>query len=294
MKRIPAAIFLSGMLLLAGCSNKTKEQSSAVVTDTTEAMTEFTSDKPAPPEITTAATLAAEAETTGTETTTTAAVTEGTAEGDPVSTAAPLITTLAPVTTQMMGGQGGQENGENPHPLHFNYFFSPEYVGLRLAGGNYQSISGDFAEAVEHNADMTYTLDDINFDGTPDLFVAIHGFDTPNVQYAVYLWNPDQKKFAETPLLYLNPVCHADTKEFYTLEQKKNDTDGEETLCVMDVYTWAPSLSEIKPKKAREYVADFKALTLTETSTDGSDPKETSFESKEALEKAVLDLYSVS
>ena len=107
MKRIPAAIFLSSMLLLAGCSNKSKEQSSSVVTDTTDAMTEITSDQPAPPEITTAATLLTETDTTVAESETTAAVTESTSANEPGSTAAPLITTLAPVTTQMMGGQGG-------------------------------------------------------------------------------------------------------------------------------------------------------------------------------------------
>ena len=289
MKRILIALFCASLVLTTGCNNKPEEQSSEE--QTKPVMTEITSQIPAP--VLTSAPIASETTTVTSE----ATVTSQKAQTDSDSSAEALITTQSAVTTQQQGGQGGEAHAEDPNPLYFNYRFTSEYVSMRLAGGNYQSLQYDFSEALEHDVDMLYTLDDFNFDGWADLCIPVHGFGTPNTQYIVYFWNPEQRLYNEKFRQYINPVCHPETKEVFTLQQAQNDTDGEETICIAEVYGWRPAQNEMKPKLIRRYTADFSALTLSMLVYESDSPDSpviTNVDSRDALEQAVLDLYLVS
>lgn len=283
MKKLPFILALGGLLLLTGCSGQSSGESAALPTES--AMSEQTIERPVP-EITTAATLA-ETTTAASATETTASLTTTAATG----AAEPLITTLSAATTEQLGGQGGEENAETPDPRYFNYIISPDAISMRLAGGNYQTLRWDFTEHLEKYPEGKYTLDDIDFDGHPDLFIPVRGLDTPNVQYAVYRWTDDMRLFEDTPTLYCNPVCHPDSKEVFTLQQMKNETDGTETISIIEAYAWRASLNKYALKKFREYRADFAALTLTASVLEDGVSEVTHYDTKEALEKAMLELY---
>lgn len=287
MKKLLVLLCACGMLLSA-CGVESSVEISLPEETTTAAMTTGTSLTPAP--------AATDAQTLPPEMTeTTIGTTTATPQTTTIATtAAAIISTQSAATTRQEGGQGGEEHGDEPHPLYFNYRFAPDYFSMRLAGGNYQTIEYNLEEALEHGVEELYTLDDFMFDGTPDLCIPVSGFDTPNVKYAVFTWDRDSEKFDEKPYLFVNPVCHADTKEIFTLEQSSED--GSE-VCTVNVYGWRAGTNSIVPKVIRKYTADFTALTLSAYSLEGDAPDTptvTEYDTKEALEQAVLDLYLIA
>ena len=150
------------------------------------------------------------------------------------------------------GGEGGEEHADDPDPNYFVYQFSPEGVAVRLSGGNYQSIAYDFSKTAENGIEKDFFLLDMSFDGCPDLFVPVEKKDD-TVTYAVFVWNSEAKKYAETPILLDNPTVSAE-KKLVTAVRKLSSTS-----VMLTGYEWQAATL------AQSYIvyADFSKLTLS-------------------------------
>lgn len=120
-----------------------------------------------------------------------------------VSTTVPVAESSEPViTTLFQGGIGDERNVDTPLPEYFVYRFQPSSVSVRLAGGIYQVLSYDFSPIFEvERESIGFYLDDYNADGFYDLYAPIR-YDGDEIhEYAVFLWDSGQDKFAEEPIL---------------------------------------------------------------------------------------------
>jgi|GEM_PF-2397696 len=266
-----AAAALLGILLLTGCGNNETSAAEGSTEVTETGLTAVTTEAPVP------ATTAAPTITTAAETTTAAATSE-TAESTS-TTLPPLATAQNILTTQQAGGQGGEEHAEDPEPLYFSYRFAADFVSMRLAGGNYQTIYYDFSEAAaREDIEELYTLSDFDFDGNPDLAVPVQ-FANANTVYAIFLWNPETMYYEEEPLQIINPVPYAETKTITSLAQDSA------AVWVMTTYT----LEDGVLTAAETATADFEAGTLTvQPLTGNAEPAVTEFSSSEELEAALI------
>lgn len=184
------------------------------------------------------------------------------------------------VTEAVLGGQGGEEHGEDPAPLYFNYRFSEDAVSMRLAGGNYQSVSYDFSKTVAHAAGRDiYTLADFNFDGEYDLCVPVD-WDGDNVYHAVFLWDNETSRFSETPLSFINPIVCPESRLVCEISY-----DGK-IAAEMTQREWFEGYLDMKMVVSANF--DALALAVADDMTSRQPTKTESFDTREALEKAFL------
>lgn len=106
-------------------------------------------------------------------------------------------------TALFQGGIGDERSAEIPLPEHFVYRFHADSVSVRLAGGTYQVLPCDFSAIFAQERDfIAFYLDDYNDDGAYDLFAPIRYDDDEILAYAVFLWDSEQERFTETPVIY--------------------------------------------------------------------------------------------
>lgn len=185
-------------------------------------------------------------------------------------------------TTFSLKPEDAEENGESPYPTYFNYMFGEDTIGVRLSGGNYQSLHIDLTGAANQNLDFLYRLEDCNFDGHPDLVVPTQ-FGTSNVSYAIFIWDPDEKLFIDKPLMMLNPTVHPERKTIVSSYEESS------SVMTLEVYNWVNEQLTLQTK----YTADFAANTLTtvQMNSDSSlEPETENFATKDALESAFQSL----
>lgn len=275
---------LLGAVLLTACGEAQAEPVSTQQT-TAAATTAVSTGTTAQPEATTAAVSAAAAGST--VQTTSAAVTQTsllsvTSKMPETTTAASALT--VPVTettvTRLQGGGGGEEHAEDIDPLYFNYLFGEDEAAVRLAGGTYQVIPYDFGDALEHDVDTLYYLQDADFDGDLDLCVPVHFADT-DTEYAVFRWGADTKQFDVQPVLLMNPVFHAEKKQI-TASQHSTETKRRLTR-----YGWENgALVTLETAEA-----DSRMLTLVRQVPDG-EKNVLKPENEAEFEKAVNDFLA--
>lgn len=196
-----------------------------------------------------------------------------------VSSESKLTTVSSSITTLAQGGQGGEDHASDPDPDYFTYRFFPESVSMRLAGGNYQTVFYDFAEAVDHEVDSLFYLADFNFDGKSDLSVPVRFADN-NITYAVFIWNSETSLFETEPVLLCNPSVDKKSKNVVCLSFSP-DNGAEKKLQFL---YW----NHDEPVEIRTVTADYKALTLTDAESDAVQTSQ--FESEEALREALIAL----
>lgn len=132
---------------------------------------------------------------------------------DAAETTATTVPTEVPAETEtadstettalFQGGIGDERSAEIPLPEHFVYRFHEDSVSVRLAGGTYQVLSYNFSAIFERERDIiAFYLDDYNTDGAYDLFAPIRYDDDEILAYAVFLWDSQQERFAEEPIIY--------------------------------------------------------------------------------------------
>ncbi len=176
-----------------------------------------------------------------------------------------------------------QAHGDTPYPTYFNYRFSPDGITVRLSGGNYQSLHLDLSEAIDHNLDFLYRLEDFNFDGNPDLVVPVQ-FGTSNVLYGVLIWNPDTAQFHRQPIHIFNPNVHPAEKKICA---RISESPAIQSL---EIYTWNQDQLELRTK----YSADYEACTLTTIALNPESeiaPEIQTFSSADELESKFLSLH---
>ena len=103
-------------------------------------------------------------------------------------------------TTLFQGGIGEEKDASTPRPEFFTYRFQPDAFSARLAGGNYQTVSCDLSEAMQHNIDAEYYLADHDHDEWLDLYLPAAYEDEKVSSYFVFLWNPTDEKFLTASL----------------------------------------------------------------------------------------------
>lgn len=273
MKKIPVSLLPACLLLLAGCQQIEPGSGNTTESATPAGTTAPETTEPAEDTTPKATTTHSSAMFTKAETTETTSLISTFSETLP-----PLYPTEPLPEDVSQGGEGGEEHGNDPDPSYFNYRFLPDGVSMRLAGGNYQVIPYDFSDMVIRGTVDYYFIEDINFNGSPDLFAAA-SFQNSDIIYAVFLWNPETLHFETEPLLLSNPVCHADTKTVTTTEQL------EENTAVITAYRW--DSDNLVP--AGKYTADYAALTVTEE-TDGAEKTTKTFTDRDELTAYFLTL----
>lgn len=177
MKKITAAFVLLWMLPCCGCTSD-PGSSSAATTETSTALP-----------VTTAVTSSAE--TVSATTVTESDESEPAPENQATDSAEPF-----------QGGIGDERNAATPLPEYFAYRFQPDSFSARLAGGNYQTISYDLSEAIQHTIEADYYLDDYDSDGDYDLYLPVKYEDSKVSRYAVFCWDSDSEKFLTEPVMF--------------------------------------------------------------------------------------------
>ena len=293
MKQNKAFVCLLAAMLLAGCSGESSgggsvTDSSTAAPESSEAATGESSMADTESTPGTAETTAEGSTADSQAETQTAEAPGTTAAQDESSTAVttlferqePTAMITTTVTEAVHGGQGGEEHGDDPEPIYFNYRFTEEAVSMRLAGGNYQSIAFDFTEMLGHaNGAELYTLTDYNFDGTPDLAVPTH-WDGDNVYYIVFIWDPETEKYNEDGLTMINPVVCP--KSQLVCEIVYDGKIGAE----LTQREWYMGYLEMKTVVQANF--DALALAVAEDMTDRQPTKTESYDTHEALEAAFL------
>lgn len=216
--------------------------------------------------------------TTTARTTTTVTTVTTTA---PAEVTEPLAAAQSTITERNPGGEGGEAQAEHPAPLNFTFRFTQTAIGVRLAGGLYQTLPCDLTKLKTDLPDLLYTLEDLNFDGNADLLMPIDN-STANIKYAVYLWDPAANYFIKTPLEIVNPVAHPDTNEITSLTRESAEA-------------WMLYSCRIENgvlTSSKKAAADYTTLTVT-VDPDGK-AKRTQYASASEMETAFLALHKAS
>ena len=288
MKRV-FILPLLGIFALTACgtasSNTASEQHTTALTAASSVAAVTTA---ASTEVTTTTSSAATVQSTAAQTTASAITSQTVSSVQtttlPVqttgSTFKPAFTISGTTATLLQGGGGGEEHAEDIDPLYFNYLFGEDEAALRLAGGTYQVIGFDFSEALDHEVDSLYYLQDADFDGDYDLCVPVH-FANSNVEHAIFRWNAETQHYDEQPVLIINPVFHTEKKQITSLQHVSA------TKSDMIRYEWADGAL----KTTETATADFVMLTFVQR---GADDNKTvlKFETEAELEKAVNDFLA--
>ena len=195
-------------------------------------------------------------------------------------------TDLLPVSSTTLvslaqGGQGGEAHASDPDPDYFTYRFFPDSVSMRLAGGNYQTIFYDFADAVDHYVDEIFYLADFDFDGKSDLAVPVR-FEGLNTTFAVFQWDSDRSMFENDPVLLINPSVIYDQKKVHCISYD-SVTGYEKNLQIL-------SWEDHTPVEICVFTADYTALTLTENTSDGDNVQY--YDSEAILREAMVTILS--
>ncbi len=121
---------------------------------------------------------------------------------------------------------------DEPHPLNFTYMFTAEGIGLRIEGGNYQTLRYPMSKDTAAYLAEHYIIQDCNFDGCYDLLLPIQIMGD-STTYALYLWDADRKQYNEHPLELINPRFCA---EDHTVHSR---VKGSEVVYTYEIYQWA-------------------------------------------------------
>lgn len=193
----------------------------------------------------------------------------------PKETSVTLFTVPEQQSAIYQGGEGDEAHGETPEPQYFTYRFLPDGVSVRLAGGTYQILRCDLSQSLPNGADSKYQLEELDFNGYPDLFVPVL-IDGHNITYAAYRWDPERAAFAEPAFLLENPVVDPDLQQITCLSQ------DDDTLAHISIYKWDHDTCT----ETKSFIADYTQLTLTEK--DGDQTEQMQFQSEAELSEALL------
>ncbi len=180
------------------------------------------------------------------------------------------------------GGDGGEEHAETPLPQYFTYRFFESGLSVRLAGGNYQSLSVDLSGMSPEDAESGYYLFDSDFDGDLDLSVPTVYTDS-HKEFAVFRWDEASAHFAETPVMLSDPQYFPEEKHLTTLSQT-------ETEAIVQDCVWQDD-SLLTVLTAKLDLPDG-LLAITQTNPDGSTEQSTEQLNTEQLTGKLMQYYN--
>lgn len=180
------------------------------------------------------------------------------------------------------GGDGGEEHAETPLPQYFTYRFFESGLSVRLAGGNYQSLSVDLSDMSPEDAESGYYLFDSDFDGDLDLSVPTVYTDS-HKEFAVFLWDDASAHFAETPVMLSDPQYFPEEKHLTTLSQT-------ETEAIVQDCVWQED--SLLPVLTAKLELPGGLLTITQTNPEGSTGQSTEQLNPEQLTGKLMQYYN--
>ncbi len=237
MVQLTAAAFC---LFLAGCSITPHETGSTPDTSTTVVIQ---NTAPATSATTTSTTLSQTAATVF-STTTTTTVTQ--------DTTTYTYTTTTVITERFPAESTDYGRSDEPHPLNFTYVFTTEGIGLRIEGGNYQTLHYALSAETASYLSEHYMIRDCNFDGSYDLLLPVK--DTAeNKTFALFLWDTGLQQYRQTPIELVNP-------HFRAAEQTVHSrVKGSTVAFTYEIYHWEGSSLQ----RVAQYIVNTQQLTVT-------------------------------
>lgn len=139
--------------------------------------------------------------------------------------------TVMTTTARFPAESDAYGNSDEPHPLNFTYMFTTEGIGLRIEGGNYQTLHYPMSRDTAAYLAEHYIIQDCNFDGDYDLLLPVQMVGD-NTTYALYLWEKDTLRYRETPVELVNPRFQAEDATVHSRVK------GSEWIATYEIYQW--------------------------------------------------------
>ncbi len=248
MKKTIACVLCTAMLwLTVGCDV-------TPLTDSGNITPESTADTTAT-DLTT--TTTASVLTDGTTATTSTVAPQSTAETTEITT---TETTTMTTTARFPAESSDYGRSDEPHPLNFTYMFTTEGIGLRIEGGNYQTLHYALSKETAAYLAENYIIQDCNFDGNYDLLLPVKQVGESQT-YALFLWDAKNQRYTDSPIELINPRFRA---ENHTVHSR---VKGSEVVYTYEIYQWADNTLQ----RVAQHIVNLQANTVTSTLyTDGS------------------------
>lgn len=226
MKKTTRLILFAALaLILAGCTNTVFQNTDSDTGQTTAVLnTDISSSN------TTVAPVTSDSDMLHTTTADPTSEPNGT---DATTDRTDTITQITTVTTtaRFPAESDDYGNSGDPHPLNFTYVFTVEGIGLRIEGGNYQTLRCPMSKETASYLAEHYIIQDCNFDGYYDLLLPVQIIGD-NTAYALYLWDQSTLRFHETAVELINPRFSAEDATVHSRVK------GSEWIETYEVYQW--------------------------------------------------------
>lgn len=228
-------------LFLGGCSI-TPHQPNSTPDSTGEAVLQNTE-----------ATASATTASATTSSTTSASSSQTTAATTTQETTTSVQTTTTVTTTERFPAESTDYGrSDEPHPLNFTYVFTTEGIGLRIEGGNYQTLHYALsAETASYLAEH-YIIRDCNYDGCYDLLLPVKDA-AENKTFALFLWDTGTQQYRQTPIELVNPYFRASEKTVHSRVK------GNAVVFTYEIYRWEGSSLQ----RVAQYIVNTQQLTVT-------------------------------
>lgn len=251
-KTIGLILFAAFALILPGCTDTTSQNIGSDTEPTTAA------DENTGTSTTSTAVTPATSDSNGERTTNVDAT-------DITSTTADLTDTTTRITTMTTTARFPAEsddygNSDEPHPLNFTYMFTTEGIGLRIEGGNYQTLHYPMSKETAAYLAEHYIIQDCNFDGYYDLLLPVKT-KGDNTTYALYLWEKDTQRYRETAVELINPRFSAEDATVHSRVK------GSAWVTTYEMYQWVGQ----DVQRMAQYIVNTQTRTVTSfLYTDGA------------------------
>lgn len=247
-KTIGLRLFVAFALFLVGCTDTTSQNTDSIKEESTTAKSTDTS---------TTSTVAPSLTSAPDEATTHDVNAEKMTDTTTSRTSTTIQTTTITTTARFPAESDDYGNSDEPHPLNFTYMFTTEGIGLRIEGGNYQTLHYSMSKETATYLAEHYIIQDCNFDGFYDLLLPVQIIGD-NTTYALYLWEKDTLRYCETPVELINPRFQAEDATVH------NCVKGSESISTYEIYQWAGA----DVQRLAQHIVNAQTYTVTSTLYD--------------------------
>lgn len=247
-KTIGLSLFVAFALILVECTDTTPQSTDSSREETTTAESTDTSTTS-----TAAPSLTSDSDETHTYDMNAEKITNTTTSLTSTTTQTTTMTTTArfPAESDDYG------NSDEPHPLNFTYVFTTEGIGLRVEGGNYQTLHYSMSKETAAYLAEHYIIQDCNFDECYDLLLPVQIIGD-NTTYLLYLWEKDTLRYCETPVELFNPRFQAEDATVHSRVK------GSESISTYEIYQWVGQ----DVQRLAQYIVNAQTRTVTSTLYD--------------------------
>lgn len=241
-------LFVAFALILAGCTDTTPQNTDSDKEETTAAgSTNISTTSTAVPVLT------SDSDGTHTHNVNAEKITNTTTTLTSTTTQTTTMTT----TARFPAESADYGNSDEPHPLNFTYMFTTEGIGLRIEGGNYQTLHYSMSKETAAYLAEHYIIQDCNFDGCYDLLLPVQIIGD-NTTYVLYLWEKDTLRYCETPVELINPRFQAEDATVHSRVK------GSESISTYEIYQWVGQ----DVQRLAQHIVNAQTRTVTSTLYD--------------------------